>query len=350
MISINSIKTPNYKQNKPSANYQSRPNFEQKADVFQLSQKTVSFKGKDDDINLHISVKDVEDMFAKSYEEIASTDDMDKKIKLTDKCLKSFRVIVDGKEPDSYEKFEKESYHFVGDRIHEIINPFIELYGNIYRIMAREKKGEPEPISNNKYNELCKYTFDRSLNTIKRYEFFLEKGLDKNTMSPNEVFQLALDSAEEKTKSKNIKIKVIGEDIIKSYPNGINGDEGRVNNYTLYTMFSNLIQNSAKYSPEDSDIIVQFEKTRKNNQPYLVFSVKDDGIGIPKEEQEKVVEGKRALNAVISGIEGTGYGLQRVYKILKNMGGSFTIESPVNVENKEFPGTKISCAIRLDDE
>ena len=347
MINITSIKSPQYNQNKPLADIQSKPNFVQKSDSFELRAKHISFKGIENKINLRFPIKAAEELFTKTYDEIITATAVDEKIKLTDNCINQFKEIISKSGQYSHQELGKVRYQFMGDRAHEIVNPLSEL--NFFIATAIHGK-EENPLACDKFDKFCKYSFDRTLNGIKRYESFLDKGLENNTMKPQDVFKLALDSASEKAKSKNIKIKTKGDGLLKNNKNGILSTDGKINDYKLYTIFSNLIQNSAKYSPANSTIITKFEKKVINNEKYLVFSVTDQGIGIPKAEQMNVLNGNRATNAIDSGIEGTGYGLNRVNKMLAFIDSHLKIESPINPKNKEFPGSEISCYIKLEDK
>lgn len=108
----------------------------------------------------------------------------------------------------------------------------------------------------------------------------------------------------------------------------------------LKNILVNLISNAAKFTPENTDIVVN--ASLENN--HLVVSVKDNGIGISEEDQEHLFERFfRAKNA--GNIQGTGLGLHIVSKYLDlmyakiemksklNEGSVFTIYIPQNLNN-----------------
>ena len=101
------------------------------------------------------------------------------------------------------------------------------------------------------------------------------------------------------------------------------------NEVTLDRKFSrniciNLLSNAIKYS--EKDIFINTSITPKRIQ----IVVKDQGIGIPKEEQEYLfTRFFRAKNA--TNIQGTGLGLNIVRKYLELMNGSITFESELQV-------------------
>jgi|AntRauTorckE5430_2_1112549.scaffolds.fasta_scaffold01812_4 PAS domain S-box-containing protein len=85
----------------------------------------------------------------------------------------------------------------------------------------------------------------------------------------------------------------------------------------------NLLSNAIKYS--EKDIFINTEITKET----IKITVKDQGIGIPKEEQEYLfTRFFRAKNAI--NIQGTGLGLNIVRKYLELMNGTITFESELN--------------------
>jgi signal transduction histidine kinase len=101
------------------------------------------------------------------------------------------------------------------------------------------------------------------------------------------------------------------------------------NEVTLDKKFSrnictNLLSNAIQYS--EKNIFINTSITSERIQ----IIVKDQGIGIPKEEQEYLfTRFFRAKNA--TNIQGTGLGLNIVRKYLELMNGSITFESELQV-------------------
>lgn len=62
----------------------------------------------------------------------------------------------------------------------------------------------------------------------------------------------------------------------------------------IYEMVYNLVENSIKYNKNDGKVIVKIEKKSDNPssriKPTVILSVSDTGIGIPKNEQERIFE------------------------------------------------------------
>ena len=94
----------------------------------------------------------------------------------------------------------------------------------------------------------------------------------------------------------------------------------------LENILSVIIFNAIKYSPENSEIELEISKNAKN----IIFTIKDEGMGIPKKDQKYVYNryfrGENVLN-----IQGTGIGLNIVKEHLKNLGGTINF---ISTENK----------------
>lgn len=92
----------------------------------------------------------------------------------------------------------------------------------------------------------------------------------------------------------------------------------------LYSILSNLLSNAIKYSPPDSTIEITFEGEPET----ITFNIKDEGIGIAIEDQQKLYDPfSRGNNA--RGILGTGLGLAIVKKCLDLHQGRIFVESQI---------------------
>ena len=94
----------------------------------------------------------------------------------------------------------------------------------------------------------------------------------------------------------------------------------------LQQILTNLLSNAIKYSPEGG--IVSIQLTCEQNQ--VLFQVSDEGIGIPKEDQNNLFESfSRASN--VGMIAGTGLGLSIVKKCVDLHSGEIAVKSEVGV-------------------
>jgi PAS domain S-box-containing protein len=100
-------------------------------------------------------------------------------------------------------------------------------------------------------------------------------------------------------------------------PEAIQGDAS-----SLEQMFTNLISNAVKYTPDGSTI----EVTGSTQDHHVVISVHDHGIGIDEEDMDRI--GERFFRAKSStGIEGTGIGLNLVKILVEEHGGTIQVKS-----------------------
>jgi PAS domain S-box-containing protein len=94
----------------------------------------------------------------------------------------------------------------------------------------------------------------------------------------------------------------------------------------LRQILTNLLSNAVKYSPEGS--LVHFELSCQDAE--AIFKIRDEGIGIPLEDQHKIFESfHRASNA--KNITGTGLGLAVVKQSVDIHGGKIAASSEIGV-------------------
>ena len=105
-------------------------------------------------------------------------------------------------------------------------------------------------------------------------------------------------------------------------------DGGSVNVKADRNMFTemlyNICDNGIKYNKQNGSLAVTVGESRKN----AVITVKDTGIGIPKEQQERIFERfYRGDKSRSRKIKGTGLGLSIVKHSVMHMGGNIRVES-----------------------
>ncbi len=119
---------------------------------------------------------------------------------------------------------------------------------------------------------------------------------------------------------KNIHLTVDVEPWLK-----INGNE-----VLLTRMIQNLISNAYRYGVQDGNIKVALKRVRDDESDapsnLVELSIVDDGIGISKEDQEKIFDRFYQSDASRS-IQGTGLGLSMVKKIVELHHGEIQVES-----------------------
>jgi len=89
-----------------------------------------------------------------------------------------------------------------------------------------------------------------------------------------------------------------------------------------------LVSNAVLYNKEGGSITVDVAEFERNGKTYQACTIKDTGIGIPKEDQEKVFEKFfRSKPSVLKVADGTGLGMYVVRHIVEAHQGEVMIES-----------------------
>lgn len=96
----------------------------------------------------------------------------------------------------------------------------------------------------------------------------------------------------------------------------------------LRNVLSSILLNASRYTPEKGNIDLEVSKYDKD---FVQFRIKDDGIGIPEDEQVKIFRKfARASNAIRYEANGTGLGLYIVKSIINMVCGKIWFESEEN--------------------
>ena len=91
----------------------------------------------------------------------------------------------------------------------------------------------------------------------------------------------------------------------------------------LRQILVNLLGNAVKYSRNDGEVAVT---VRAGSADELVVDVRDTGVGIPRDEQDRIFQrGYRATTS--DGTRGSGIGLALVQEILKRHGCQIRVDS-----------------------
>ena len=95
----------------------------------------------------------------------------------------------------------------------------------------------------------------------------------------------------------------------------------------LTEAIANLIDNAVKYAKDEIEIIIKTFDTDKN----VLLKVRDNGIGISKEEQQVIFDkfGRAAIHEKnrTGGVSGFGLGLNYVDQVMRAHGGKVTVSS-----------------------
>jgi signal transduction histidine kinase len=103
--------------------------------------------------------------------------------------------------------------------------------------------------------------------------------------------------------------------------------------------FANLLDNALKYSGDGREIEVRLRR----RGGWAVLSVRDWGVGIPRDEQEKIFDRfHRVSTGLVHDVKGSGLGLAIVRHVVEAHGGR------VEVESRSGQGSTFSILLPLD--
>jgi len=258
--------------------------------------------------------------------------DLEKKVEERTLNLKTVMTNLEKSQQELEEALSKEKElneiksRFVSMASHEFRTPLSTVLSSA-SLLAKYNLEEEQP-KRDKHIKRIKESV-RNLNEI--LEDFLSLGkLDEQKIGANfseenipEIINQVIEEVEVlKKTSQTFQFTYHGETMVKT-------DKNLLKNICI-----NILTNAIKFSPEESKIILRVE----NLPETLRIEVKDQGIGIPKEDISHLFSTFfRSKNAV--NIQGTGLGLHIVKRYLDLLNGEISIESELN------KGTLVSIII-----
>lgn len=134
-----------------------------------------------------------------------------------------------------------------------------------------------------------------------------------------------------KAREKGLELRF---DVRPDVPESVVGDPDRIRKILFH-----LVGNAIKFT-ERGEVSVRIEeKSREGSMTSLHFTVKDTGIGIPAEVQEKIFEPfSQADGSMSRKYGGAGMGLTISSRLVTAMGGTISLESQLG-RGSEFKFT-----------
>lgn len=126
-------------------------------------------------------------------------------------------------------------------------------------------------------------------------------------------------------------------DIDANIPEFLIGDKLR-----LSQVFMNLVSNALKFTKDGKVIVTAKQERIEGTRHFVYFSIKDNGVGIAKEDQEKIFEKFVQIERKEGDYQGTGLGLSIVQKLTELFG------SKIHLESEEGVGTTFSFTIGFE--
>jgi two-component system phosphate regulon sensor histidine kinase PhoR len=228
-------------------------------------------------------------------------------------------------------KLETAKSMFVSMVAHEVKNPLAAAEGWLNLILSGLAKQDPEEEKRMIQRSLVRIRTLRTLVTELLNITAIQTGNFTLRRSPVEVGQLAAEAAEA-CRDKALEKKIQLGFTAAASPEA----RALADRDALLMIFSNLIDNAIKYTPEGGHVGVHVS----NDGMYVKVSVKDDGIGMEPADRERLFdEFFRAKNDYTANVPGTGLGLALVKRLTEMHQGRVSVESS--------PGTGSEFAVQL---
>ena len=226
-------------------------------------------------------------------------------------------------------KAQKFKSDFVANVSHELRTPLMAIKGSLETIQGPASDDEK---AKKKFMKILNDQSSRMENLINDLLILARIELEEHirptkSVSINKIFKDIISNFEIVLKKKKITIK---KKILEN--STVLGDEKKLN-----TVFSNLLDNAIKYSPENKNIyITNKENDGKLIEKSMMISIRDEGVGIPQKYIPRVTERFFRVDIEQSNkTGGTGLGLAIMKHIVTQHRGDFEILS------KENNGTEI---------
>jgi signal transduction histidine kinase len=224
------------------------------------------------------------------------------------------------KREDELLKINQTKDKFFSIIAHDLKNPISALLG-LFEIMI----DRPDSIPEEQKNKLTKNIYDSAKQLFRLLENLLAWSraqsskivLKPGNMSIKEIIDDTIYIQKNHALSKSIIIK-----------NNIDTNASAFADYnTISTVFRNLISNAIKFTKEDGEIIIDYQKQKNKIQ----ISVKDCGIGMSDEVLENLfrIDIKTSTPGTNNEI-GTGLGLILCKEFVEMNNGSISVKSKIN--------------------
>lgn len=235
-----------------------------------------------------------------------------------ERIIKKYIVELENEKKQVIEAEESKN-EFISNITHEMNTPLTSIIGfaNLLQNTDLDDKTKIKAVNN-----ICKQGEKLSslISCIINFNELDNDSLPAYDVNVNEIVKDIVESLEPSAKELGITIEVINKDEITLL--------SRVERVT--EIVGNLLRNAIKYNKENGKIIIEIGS---NNNPYLI--VEDTGIGISKENKDKIFERFYTVDKSHNGKNGGfGLGLSVVKKICDNSGWIIKCESELDKGTK----------------
>src|SRR4051794_19139755 len=221
-----------------------------------------------------------------------------------------------------------EQRNFINTMSHEFRTPLMAIDGHAQRLIVTKERAKPAEIAD-------------------RAEKIRAGVFRMTSLVGSLVNAMELARGDLRARMRSFDLKAMLENLVRYYAEigvggGLEARFGQIptvigDRELLYQVFSNLVSNAFKYSPDQSMVTLGASA----HDGVVEVAVEDRGLGIPRDEIRRIRERYyRASN--VGSIPGTGMGLHLVDEIVRQHGGRLEIES------EEGKGTRVVVFLPVD--
>ncbi len=227
------------------------------------------------------------------------------------------------------EDSEREKLGFVSVVSHELRSPLTSILGYSELLLNRDFKRQ-------RRNDFLQVIFNQAEHLSRLVEDLinlsrLSQGRMRMNWSKATFYQVVAALSSQLDALMSPRHRLLIDVPLDEQPSYMDRDKLRV-------ILNNLVGNAVKYSPEGGEVVLRAEAIRSADQaqalgvptapPFLLVSVRDQGIGIPEEALPHIFDRfYRAGNSVTRQIGGTGMGLTITKALVELHGGSIWAQS-----------------------
>lgn len=221
-----------------------------------------------------------------------------------------------------YKELEQTKNEFISMATHELRTPLTVIKGYLSMIMH----GDAGPLTKKQENffQRVLLSSDRlsglveDLLNVMRLE---EKRMTFNIKLVNMSTLIKETAADFQKKANDEKISLEIQELEEE--NIVRGDPDRIKQ-----ILANLIDNALKYTPDGGKVWLEVNIEKNKGQLYLITTVHDNGIGIPREHLTNVFNRfQRIDNPLSKQVGGTGLGLYITKSLVEQQGGKIWVSS-----------------------
>ncbi len=217
-------------------------------------------------------------------------------------------------------KLEVAKSMFISMVAHEVKSPLAAIEGQLMTVLSGAVDDDPAQRTHMMERALTRAKTLRTMVSDLLNLTAMETGhftIKRSPMDIRRVVAEAVDASKEKAEAK-------GTELSFECDPAMTDGHALADRDSMFMVFSNLIDNAIKYTPDHGAVHVRIE----HDGLYLRVTVRDNGIGMTPEERDAVFdEFYRAKNKFTVHVSGTGLGLTLVKRLVDLHHGTIAVQS-----------------------